>query len=300
MPKRTNPRQQIIALLMKMNEGSGCVVTESKPLHDRQDGSDREVDVVVERQIDRETSTWSYEVVARRRPMDVEWVEAMIAKHEYLPTEKLFLVSWSGFTKGARAKAATRPGIELGTPELVPGPNGPKIKTIRAGAVRMTPTETRIGFNRPDGSKGWILSEPDIGIYLPNMVPVGPAQKFTEMLLHDPRVGPLARENASAHPERDDLKSFDLYAVIENGVLNLYEDVLRELQPITLIEVLGDFRFAEKRLDLEVRELRGQQFAYGTVELADANTTLVTRLDDALDITAAIGRVELPKSKGDE
>jgi hypothetical protein len=297
MPKRTNPRQQIIALLMKMNEGPDCVVTESKPLHDRQSGLDREVDVVVERQIDRETSTWSYEVVARRRPMDVEWVEAMIAKHEYLPTEKLFLVSWSGFTKGARAKAATRPGVELGTPELVPGPNGPKIKTIRVGTIRMTATETRIGFNRPDGSKGWIRAEPDIGIYLPSMVPVGPAQKFTEMLLHDPRVGPLARESASANPERDDLKSFDLYALIENGVLNLYEEVLRELQPITLIEVLGDFRFAEKRLDLEVRELRGQQFAYGTVELADANTTLVTRLDDALDITAAIGRVELPKGE---
>lgn len=117
------------------------------------------------------------------------------------------------------------------------------------------------------------------------------------MLLHDPRVGPLARENASAHPQRDDLISFDLYAPIENGILNLYEEVLDEMQPITLIEVLGDFRFVEKRLDLEVRELRGQPFAYGTVALADTNATLVTRLDGALDITAAIGRFEGPDPK---
>lgn len=94
MPKRTNPRQQIIALLMKTNEGPGCVVTESKSLHDVQSGVDREVDVVVERLIDRETITWSYEVVARRRPADIEWVEAMIAKHAYLPTEKLFRTEW--------------------------------------------------------------------------------------------------------------------------------------------------------------------------------------------------------------
>jgi hypothetical protein len=300
MPKRTNPRQQIIELLVSMNAGPGCTVTPSKSLRDVPSGLDREVDVVVERLIDRETSTWSYEVVAPRRPADVEWVEAMIAKHDYLPTEKLFLVSWSGFTRGARRQAATNPRVELGTPDLVPGPNGPRIKTIRVGSIRMTPTETRIGFNRPDGSKGWIRSEPDIGIYLPNMMPVGPAQKFTEMLLHDPRVGPLARENASAYPERDDLKSFDLYAPIENGVLNLYEEVLDELQPITLIEVLGDFRFAEKRLDLEVRELRGQPFAYGTVELAGADATLVTRLNEALDITAAIGRFEPTKPKGEK
>jgi hypothetical protein len=129
------------------------------------------------------------------------------------------------------------------------------------------------------------------------MVPICTAGQLREMLLGDPRVGPLARESASAHTERDDLKSFDLYAPLDHANLNLYEQKLAELQPILLIEVLGDFRFAEKRLDLEVRELRGQPFAYGTVELAEANATLVTRLNEALDITAAIGRFEPPKLK---
>jgi hypothetical protein len=113
MPKRTNPRQQIIELLVSMNASPGCTVTPSKSLRDVHSGLGREVDAVVERRIDRETSTWSYEVVASRRPADVEWVEAMIAKHENLPTEKLFLVSWSGFTRGARRQAATNPGAGL-------------------------------------------------------------------------------------------------------------------------------------------------------------------------------------------
>jgi hypothetical protein len=109
MPKRTNPRQQIIELLVSMNAGPGCTVTPSKSLHDVHSGLDREVDVVVERLIDRETSTWSYEVVAPRRPADVEWVEAMMTKHENLPTEKLFLVSWSGFTRGATKAGRDQP-----------------------------------------------------------------------------------------------------------------------------------------------------------------------------------------------
>jgi hypothetical protein len=104
-------------------------------------------------------------------------------------------------------------------------------------------------------------------------VPICTTGQLTDMLLRDPRVGPLARANATAHPERDDLKSFDLYAPLDHADLNLYEQELAELQPILLIEVLGDFRFAEKRLDLEVRELRGQPLASGTVELAESNAT---------------------------
>jgi hypothetical protein len=252
---------------------------------------------VVERLIDRETSTWSYEVVAPRRPADVEWVEAMIAKHENLPTEKLFLVSWSGFTRGARRQAATNPRVELGTPDLVPGPNGPRIKTIRVGSIQMTPRETRIGFIRPDGSEGWVRYLPDFALYSQSKKVVGVAQTLTDGLMNDPRVPQLALQNASVNPERDDLKSFDFFSPIVAD-LHLYNEDVDKLQRITLIEVLGDFRFAEKRLDLEVRKLRGQPFAYGTVKLAEANATLVTRLNEALHITAGIARFEPPKPKG--
>lgn len=290
MPKRTNPRQQIIELLQALDEGPTCRVTPSKFLRDVRSGLDREVDVVVEWLVDQETFTCCFEVVALSRRADVEWVDKMVRKHETLPTERLFLVSWSGFTRGARRQAQTNPTVELCTPDLVSGRDGPRIKTIRVGTMQMTPTETRIGFNRPDGSKGWIRSEPDIGLYTGTMEPVGPAQHLTEMLLRDPRVGALARERASAHPQRDDLKSFDLYAPIKDANLNLYEQELGELQPITLIEVLGDFHFEEKRLDMEIRELRGRPFAYGTVELAGANATLVTRLDEAFQVSAGIAR----------
>jgi hypothetical protein len=43
----------------------------------------------------------------------------------------------------------------------------------------------------------------------------------------------------------------------------------------------------------------GLHLAYGTVELAGADATLVTRLDESVDvITAGIARFEPPKPKG--
>lgn len=292
MPKRTNPRQQIIEMLQTLDAGPTCTVTASKFLRDTRSGLEREVDVVVERLIDQETITYSFEVLATNRRADVEWIDRMIRKHETLPTDRLFLVSWSGFTGGARKQAATNPKLALCTPDLVSDRGGQRIKTMRVGAIQLIPTETRIGFNRPDGSKGWIRSEPDIGLYTATMGPVGAAQQLMEMLLNDPRVGPLVREQASAHPQRDEVKSFDLYAPIQDADLYLYEQELGELQQITLIEVLGDFHFEEKRLDMEIRELRGQRFAYGIVELAGAKTTLVTRLDEAFELSVGIARFE--------
>jgi hypothetical protein len=296
MPKRTNPRQQIIELLESMNEGPGCRVTPSGSLVDRRSGNEREVDVVVERIVDRKTITYSFEVLAHKRRADEEWIDRMIGKHETLPTDRLFLVSWSGFTGGARRQAAPHAKVELCTPDIVQGRDGPRIKTIHVGSLQMTPKETRLAFTRPDGSEGWIRSEPDIGLYSPTMEPVGPAQLLTDMLLRDPRVGPLARQNASVQPDRDNLKSFDLFAEVGDANLNLYDQELDELQHIGVIEVLGDFHFDEQRLDMEVRELRGQPFAHGSVELAGTRATLVTRLDASLEvITAGIGRFEPPK-----
>ncbi len=299
MPKRTNPRQQIIAALIKMNEGPGCVVTESKELHDVHNHLDREVDVVVERVIDNETSIWSYEVVAYTRRADVTWVEGRIAKHEYLPTEKLFLVSWSGFTGGARAEAAANPRVLLCTPDIVRDRGEPRIKTIRVGSIQLTPKETRIGFVRPDGTEGWVRSLPDFGLYSLSKEVIGVAKVLIDGIIKDPRVPQLALQGASVHPERNDLRSFDLFSPIVGGFY-LHNTDLDELQRITLIEVLGECRFEEKRLDMEVREMRGQSFAHGTVEIAGRDAMLVTRLNEEFDVTAAIARIETTKDTTDD
>src|SRR4029079_4781946 len=50
------------------------------------------------------------------RPADVAWVEQQHTKHQQLPTNKLILVSLSGFTEQAQ-DLATKLGIDYYTPK---------------------------------------------------------------------------------------------------------------------------------------------------------------------------------------
>lgn len=82
-----------------------ATVTESKFLHDRAAKVDREVDIVIEIQAGDYPVIIGIECQGRGRVANVEWVEQMAAKHASLPTNKLILVSQSGFSPTARKKA---------------------------------------------------------------------------------------------------------------------------------------------------------------------------------------------------
>ena len=104
MPTRSNYFQDVVALVQRAL-APHAHVTESAMLFSRDTGAEREVDVLV-------TGTlWSYQVVigvearGRKRPATIEWVEQQICKHADLPTDLLVLVSESGFTTSALAKA---------------------------------------------------------------------------------------------------------------------------------------------------------------------------------------------------
>lgn len=87
-------------------------VFESAMLLDSATGKEREVDVVcMEAEVDGHVVAVGFECTARggstarRKPATVEWVEQMYGKHSTLPTDRLVLVSESGFTPQARDKA---------------------------------------------------------------------------------------------------------------------------------------------------------------------------------------------------
>jgi hypothetical protein len=91
-----------------------AMVTESKFLHDRAANVDREVDIVIEMQAGAYPVIIGIECQGRSRVANVEWVEQMATKHATLPTNKLILVSQSGFSPTARKKAEAL-GIETMT-----------------------------------------------------------------------------------------------------------------------------------------------------------------------------------------
>jgi hypothetical protein len=120
MPARTNARQAMVYMLRDMTRTGDTRVTESRLLRDSSTGYEREVDVVIDTTADGDPVTISMEVVNRSRPADRPWVEQMIKKHEHLPTNRLVLVSWSGFSRSAVAAAEAEGGwVVTMTPEQV-------------------------------------------------------------------------------------------------------------------------------------------------------------------------------------
>jgi hypothetical protein len=112
MPKRTNDFQKLIGMLTQLL-GEGAIIEESKVVTDLVSGEDRKVDIYAEGTFAGHAVNIAIEGRHHQRKQGSGWVEQMHSKHERLPTNLLILVSASGFTGPAIAKA-----------------NGYRIKTI--------------------------------------------------------------------------------------------------------------------------------------------------------------------------
>ena len=110
MPRRTNNFQRLVYLIQHQL-ADGATVTESKLLPDIHSGEAVEVDIVVEGSIADVHVVVGIECTSGKRPATVEWVNEMAGKHADLHVDKTVLVSASGFTAKALAKAAKH-GIE--------------------------------------------------------------------------------------------------------------------------------------------------------------------------------------------
>lgn len=104
MPKRSNDFQKLVALI-NVCIRQGAQVTESVLLIDKVTSEKREVDIVISKPVADYLVNIAVEVRDRKRKADSPWIEAMRAKHEHLEIDKLVLVSRSGFTRPALAKA---------------------------------------------------------------------------------------------------------------------------------------------------------------------------------------------------
>jgi hypothetical protein len=105
-------------------------------------GIEREVDIVVEGQFDGEPVTVSLEVREGRRPADITWVEQLMCKHRDLPTNRLILVSGSGFTDSALAAVTAESGrVAAWNPEVVVEADGtPTIKRLYTDRIQFQPS----------------------------------------------------------------------------------------------------------------------------------------------------------------
>ena len=104
MPRRTNQFQRLITLINASLAGHAKVV-ESAMLTDKATGEQREVDVLITTSASGYEVNIAIEVVAHKRKAGTPWVESMHSKHSSLETDKVILVSESGFSAPALKKA---------------------------------------------------------------------------------------------------------------------------------------------------------------------------------------------------
>jgi hypothetical protein len=109
MLKRHNNFQDLMASIHQQL-ASPYQVAESEMLPDSSTGQEWEVDLVIRSSIAGYEIIISVECTDSKRPVSVEWVEQMCCKHDDLSTDKLVLISKSGYTEAAHAKA-----LALGT-----------------------------------------------------------------------------------------------------------------------------------------------------------------------------------------
>lgn len=114
MPKRSNEFQRLIALLT-MAKSDGAIVQESVEPMEITSDERREVDIVAVGTVAGHQSIVCIECRDWKRKQDVQWVEQARTKFDDLGANVRVLVSSSGFTKTALAKAA-RYGIKTITP----------------------------------------------------------------------------------------------------------------------------------------------------------------------------------------
>ncbi|GAA2266557.1 hypothetical protein GCM10010149_03540 [Nonomuraea roseoviolacea subsp. roseoviolacea] len=140
MPARSNDFQAVV-YFVKRHLAADATVSESAYLRDRITGQMREVDVLITAHVAGHSVQIGIEYRGRSRKDAVSWVEEMRAEHDDLPTDRLVLVSASGFSKAAAAKARHY-GIEAvtpGQPIAVDGPPWPG-SGIRGWSFAMSPT----------------------------------------------------------------------------------------------------------------------------------------------------------------
>jgi hypothetical protein len=120
VPRRTNPFQQVIA---RVYQDLSDDAEESKPLHDRKAGKNREVDVVITEDVAGEKIRIGVEATDPKRKADLPTVEKLLGKHADLDTHHLIIVSKSGFTGPARRKVDETHSASFDLPERLLGTN---------------------------------------------------------------------------------------------------------------------------------------------------------------------------------
>jgi hypothetical protein len=292
MPKRSTPIQAIVRLVRQHFAQPGVTITESKELRDAVLGIDREVDIVIEGELDGEPMVISVEVIEHGRPATLPWVEQILRKHRNLPTNRLLLVSKSGFSPKAVAAVEHEAGrVQALTPEVIEVDGEVKVKSLFVDAINYSPTNCTV-FVRP--TRIPVAGEPLIDIYSKEGDLLGPLAYLVQDALGLDEVRRRLSFIAHEHPEKDQVKAFSIGIAISQLDYYLRQNETGHLHLIEELEIWGDFSVSQTEVPLSLTRLGERIYGaaeapiagrpavwVGTTDLAKQTTTISWQTTDS-------------------
>jgi hypothetical protein len=255
MPKRTTPFQAMVRMVREHFAQPGVRITESKFLRDAVTGIEREVDVVIEGEFDGEPMVISAEVIEHKRPATLTWVEQMLRKHRDLATNRLLLVSKSGFSANALALIETEAGrAEALSPELVEVDGSAVVKRLYVDNVNYNPTRC-IAHVQSGGERIAVEGEPLTDVYAADGTLLGPLSYLVQDAVNLEPVRHGLLMEAHKHPEKDKVKRFSLGFAMPQLGCHLKQVETGELHLIEDVEIWGDFSVYQTEVPLTLTKL---------------------------------------------
>jgi Restriction endonuclease len=291
MPRRSNLFQDVVALIHQ-HMARGAVVEESAMLTNSLTGEQREVDVLIRSNAAGHEVTVAVEARASARKADVQWVESMLGKHSSLPTDKLVLVSESGFSRQARRLAEKKGAIALEPLDLSgDDPEGRivnRLKSIWPKIVSFTPERAQVTVERPDGEK-WFQAPADLWLFLEDGSALGNLLDFVRGSVH------VSWERIMEDIGlRDIAETIDRFFTLEIGrpTVNLNGNIVSlfardedapggpQLHHITHVRVVGKAHIEVVEVQLSHRRLGEVLYSQGSSTIGGRRALIVATEDE--------------------
>jgi hypothetical protein len=253
----------VIAIIHEQLAERGVTVTESKKLLDQAAGTMREVDVVAEGTINGQPMILSVEVIDHARPASLTWVDQMLGKHSTMPTNKLILVSWSGFSKPALAKVVAHPTTFAMTPVPVIGPDGSprQAEPLYVERISMAAARVIVTVRRPDGTSETVAVPKNTATYDKDGAGQEPLGEIVTAILRSEAVGRRLGIDAHHREDRENLKGFTLGFRDLDKTVQIYisfADDPAEMCLITGLEIVGKLVWEQSELKFDIVNIDGR------------------------------------------
>jgi hypothetical protein len=201
MPKRSNEFQRLVHDIHRQLHET-ATVRESVLVPDRNNGPELEVDILIEDKSGEYPFTIGVECIDHKRRADINWVFQMSKKHENR-TDKLVLVSRSGFSKNALNQAAQNGIITLHLSEAITIDWTEFVSRIRAVDVGVFSFKVEQGYvvlDTGNGIKAYKIA-PELRFYEADGRPLLTANECANHILNHPDVSTYLMERIRAQPD---------------------------------------------------------------------------------------------------